>query len=218
PTGSKPGAGTGTGHTDDDIFRGERIDGSRQFIEKHILREKLAAPILSQERLFRKIQIGKFARAEIDSENFAHITAGKSRPALTREKIRVIRVHICHRCVSSKNDGSSRSRSSNRSNPLSNSPPCHGENKSGGLNVLNHFNYFLLRKKLAPSCCGLAIPTGLETTKIIPRSLRAALQRDLRGKETTLFRTNGAHLAETGCLHGFFGIVFQNQSGIKNLL
>src|SRR5687767_14206096 len=74
------------------------------------------------------------------------------------------------------------------------------------------------REQLAPACRGLTIPARLETTKIIPRSLSTPLERDLRAESAALLRADRADFTEGRRLQSFFGVVFEHQSGIENLL
>src|SRR5438132_12063035 len=67
-----------------------------------------------------------------------------------------------------------------------------------------------LRKQFASPGVGLAVPAGLKTTKIIPRSLGATLQRDLRAEGAALLRTDRADLSQRYGLQGFLGVIFKD--------
>src|SRR5919109_4175575 len=73
-----------------------------------------------------------------------------------------------------------------------------------------------LRKKFASSRSRLPIPTRFEATKIVPCSLRAALERDLRTEGAAFFRADRADLSQGCGLQGFFRVIFQYQSRVEN--
>src|SRR3972149_6896725 len=75
-----------------------------------------------------------------------------------------------------------------------------------------------LWEQLASSRAGLAVPAGFETAKIIPGSLRAALQRDLGAEGAALLGSHRADFAQRRRLKGLLGIVFQDQSRVENFL
>src|SRR5205823_5578477 len=102
---------------------------------------------------------------------------------------------------------SSRSSRSIRSSPLFYSLPFDGGELERGL-----------WKQFASTRGRLAVPTGLETTKIIPGSLRPTLQRDLGAEGATFLRADRADLAQGRRLHRLFGVIFEHQGGEENFL
>src|SRR5439155_27230783 len=64
----------------------------------------------------------------------------------------------------------------------------------------------------------LAVPTGLETTKIIPGSLRPTLPRNLRAESSAFLRADRADLAQGRRLHRLFGVICEHQGGEENFL
>src|SRR4029077_4512974 len=55
----QPRSGNRTGHADNDVLRVVGIDVEWQLVKQHVLCEQLSAPILAEQRLFRKVQIGE---------------------------------------------------------------------------------------------------------------------------------------------------------------
>src|SRR5919108_2518328 len=80
-------------HADNDVLWIVGIDIQRQLVEKHILREELAAPVFAQKDFFGEIEFDEFARAEINAQDLAHVAARKPRFALGGEEVLVFGCH-----------------------------------------------------------------------------------------------------------------------------
>src|SRR6266705_2530653 len=83
---------------------------------------------------------------------------------------------------------------------------------------VHHRTIQALRKQLASTRGGLAVPTALETTKIIPGSLPPTLQRNLRAESSAFLRADRADVAECHRLQSFLSVIFHYQSRVENLL